>query len=203
MSHILTIGGQYFEFLKPELHTFKLDETAHALSHICRYTGHCKKFYPVSQHAVIVSYMVPSEDSLEGLHHDDCESVLGDVSSPLKSHLPDYKAIEKSVEAEHASQLGLRYPYPPSVKLADMRVLMNEKMWVMPKPRADAPEVKWPDYAPYPGLKIKPMSPWMAKWAYLDRHAEITGEGTWFQLFRLRLGITPLTLLKLALPRNR
>lgn len=196
MSHILTNEGQYFEFEKPHEHKYKLKEIAHALSHICRYTGHCKWFYPVSQHAVVVSYMVPPWDALEALHHDDSEAYLGDVSSPLKQHLPAYKEMEHAVEAAIAEQLGLRFPYPSSVKVSDMRVLMTEKIYVMCKPAVDAPDVKWPPFEPYPNLKIRRMPIWMARLAYLDRHAEITKEGTWFQKFRIRVGLTPLILLR-------
>lgn len=196
MSHILTSEGLYFEFEEPERHNYSLKERAHALSHICRYTGHCKWFYPVSQHAVYVSYMVPEEDAPEGLGHDDSEAYLGDVSSPLKRLLPDYKCRETLVETAIAKKTGLRFPYPPSVKEADMRVLMTEKLYVMPKPAPGQPAVEWPGYEPYPNLKIRRIPIWMARLAYLDRHAEITEEGTWFQKLRIKLGLTPLVLLR-------
>jgi hypothetical protein len=140
--------------------------------------------------------MVPDEDALEGLHHDDGEAYLGDVSSPLKKLLPDYKCREYTVEVSIARATGLRFPFPPSVKEADMRVLMTEKPVVMPKPRPGQEDVPWPDYKPYPNLKIRRIPIWMARLAYLDRHTEITKEGTWFQKFRLKVGLTPLVLLR-------
>lgn len=194
MSRILTNAGVYFHLRSPEKHKYCVKEIAHALSHICRSTGHTKWLYTVAQHAVYVSYLVPPGDALEGLHHDDSEAYLGDVSSPLKALLPAYKSLELEVEQEIAGQLGLRFPFPGTVKLADMQLFLNEKRDVMATALEEEDEDQL--FKPFKGLKIRKLPIWAVKLAFLDRHAELTKEGTWFQLLRLKMSLTPLVLLK-------
>lgn len=174
-GHILTHSGRYFSFADPGAHDYQISDIIWGLSHLCRFTGHFKKFYSVAQHSVIVSYMVPPQDAYEGLMHDASEAYLGDVSSPLKAMLPDYKVIEHRTEEAIAKAFGLRYPFPDSVKLADMRVLSTEKrdgMQVQPED-----EHYWPRYEPYPPsvLKIKPVSPAAARKMFQQRFNELRG----------------------------
>lgn len=168
---ILTASGRYFNFLSLESNTFDIEEIAHALSNICRFTGHTREFYSVAQHSVMVSYLVPSEDALAGLLHDAAEAFLGDVSRPLKQLLPDYKALEKMVEAETFKRLGLPLTLPHSVKHADLVMLATEQRDLMP-PHND----EWIDLTGISPL-AETLMPWdsiHSKAMFLGRYSELT-----------------------------
>lgn len=128
---ILLAGGTYFDLLDPENSEFTIADVARGLSNTCRFAGQSAGFYSVAEHAVHVSRIVPPEDAYAGLMHDAAEAFIGDVSKPLKDLLPEYRAIERRIEAAVFARFGVPTPMPASVKGADVRMLAAEQHQVM------------------------------------------------------------------------
>lgn len=168
---ILLASGNYFDFQNPEGSTIDLHDIVNGLAHICRFTGQCHSFYSVAEHSVHCSYLVPPEDAFAALMHDAAEAVMGDVSRPLKSLLPDYKRIEARVEAAIMARFGLPATLPPSVKRADIQMLAVEQRQCMLN------SDRWPGIeidGPIPEIKF--WSPVEAYRQFCHRWAEVRGQ---------------------------
>lgn len=170
-SSISTLSGRFFDLLKPEDYDYCIEEIGEALSNICRYTGHVKKFYSVAEHSVLVSHIVPERLALAGLLHDSSEAFVGDVSSPLKKLLPEYRVIEENIQQAIAKHYGFEYPFPEEVHEADKRMYWRERIDVAPGPR----DRLWhQDLAATRKVQASGMTPTMAKRYFLSRYKEIT-----------------------------
>ena len=84
MSWIQTFVGNAFDPFAPTPAGIHYKDIAHALSNICRFTGHTQQFYSVAQHSVLVATLVPQPLQLAALLHDASEAYLCDIARPLK-----------------------------------------------------------------------------------------------------------------------
>lgn len=132
-----TVSGKMFYPTNPTHESIDIEDIAYALSHICRYGGHCLQFYSVAQHCVHVADVANVDGyGLAGLLHDAAEAYIGDMVRPLKYQIPQYRDIEFVIETVLAEKFGVEYPWPDAVKRADNKVLADEMAVLMSSPPA-------------------------------------------------------------------
>jgi 5'-deoxynucleotidase YfbR-like HD superfamily hydrolase len=168
--HILTASGIYFSLDRPDPATIYIADIAHALSQLCRFTGHCRELYSVAQHSYVVSQLVPPEERLAGLLHDAAEAYLGDVSSPLKQLLPQYQALEGLVHQAICVRFGISPKQSDDIKRADLIMLATEKRDLMGNRGGIWPILDGIEPMP---RRITPWPAFVAKKAFLDRFHEL------------------------------
>lgn len=169
---ILLFGGTYFDFTAPETSAFTIEDIAHGLAMTCRFAGQCSRHYSVAQHSVHLSRLVPHGHAYQGLMHDAAEAFVGDMAKPLKIMLTEYQAVEKRVEATIFARFKVATPLPPTIKDADLRMLVTEQRQLM------ANRDQWSYTAgrrPF-DLVIPAWSPDQAKAEFLERYSELTGK---------------------------
>lgn len=128
---IMLASGSWFDLLDPWNSDFAITDIAQGLANICRYAGQCSKFYSVAEHSLHVSSVAPAFKR-EALLHDAAEAFLGDVTRPLKQLLPQYKKIEKDVEAAIFARFSLDPAALKRLKTIDLSVLAAEQEQMMP-----------------------------------------------------------------------
>jgi 5'-deoxynucleotidase YfbR-like HD superfamily hydrolase len=166
---IESFTGKKVYFLNPKPDMFDIEDIAHALSMIVRYTGHVKKFYSVAEHSVAVSRLT---GNLEGLMHDGSEAYLIDVASPIKQHLRGYKEMESGIMVVLAEKFGFNWPLSRDTKDADATQLKTEARHLLPSGGKD-----WLGHFPTKrsrGIVPECWSPKQAKREFLNRFAELS-----------------------------
>jgi hypothetical protein len=167
----LTYTGKQFYPVEPSILEICIEDIAHALSMICRFGGHCRTFYSVAQHSVLISDSLPPELKLVGLLHDATEAYCGDMVRPLKHELPQYKKVEQLLWDKIARKFDLPGAIPPEVKFSDNCALMTERRDLLVHT-----DHKWSQeecYPPYP-KRIKPLSPDLSEQLFLNTFKILT-----------------------------
>jgi hypothetical protein len=115
-------GLELFPLVLTEANVRILD-IAHSLARQCRYGGHvsCENF-SIAEHSVLVSSLVPPEDSLWGLLHAGDKAYLPDLPPQIKCALPDYQLASHRLRAVVLRRFGLPPEEPASVREAEQRV---------------------------------------------------------------------------------
>ena len=148
---IQTWSGGKFDLIDPTPKMIDIMDIAKSLSKQCRFNGHTTSFYSVAQHSVeLLKYHLSENEeeyeiirkgdadvygflqkAMTVLLHDASEAYIGDMTSPLKTLMPEFKEPENKIDAVIATKFNTIYPHPPWLKTLDTRILLDERVSVM------------------------------------------------------------------------
>lgn len=172
MSWILTYRGHAVDPLHPDPSTIDIGDIAHALSMNCRFNGHCRKFYSVAEHCVLMSQMVDPRFAMFALMHDAAEAYLTDVPRPIKPHLGDYRGIEDRLLDTicHRFAITLSADHMEAIKEGDLRMLAAERSQIMPPHPGEWECLRGIEEYP---IVIEGWSPGEAKQRFANRYLDL------------------------------
>lgn len=171
-----------------------IDEIAHALALINRFTGHTKRPYSVAEHSLLVWSIAAREGAstaaqLAALLHDAHEAFTGDVASPVKWAIGEpWEVLEHSQATGVHAALGVRCAmaaHHADVKRWDLIALATERRDLTRySPEKNRP---WP-ILDTPGKEVQPIccyldtprranTHWM-EWQqmFIEKHEELQSQ---------------------------
>lgn len=148
-DYVRVKSGNHFYVLDPRPEDITVNDIAHSLANLCRFTGHGDRFYCVGEHSILCARAArklgySTLQQLYCLLHDASEAVMNDLARPVKQNIPQYKEIEDNVMAVMWKVVGLPKPTEEDykiVKLMDNTLLVNEMEQLMS--RDDIPDVDY------------------------------------------------------------
>jgi len=122
-------------WIGPDQAAPSVQDAAVALGKLCRYGGHCKEFYSVLIHSLIVDDLTNDEGKLYSLIHDTTESVINDIPKPFK--IPTMEELEARMYSRILRDWEISFPEKHvlvQVHQADYEALLGE-IWTIGPPR--------------------------------------------------------------------
>lgn len=154
---INTFTGKAFAPLNPRVEDIDIEDIAHALSNMCRFTGHTRDFFSVAEHSCYVHDVIEKrfiaggevseeeyrsqENTLRwALLHDAAEGFLIDVARPVKRQ--PQMAFYREAEDKLLTCIARRFKMsgdapPPVVQEVDTKICVNEARRLLPRMRED------------------------------------------------------------------
>ena len=177
--YLQTVSGRFVNPFEPDPEQLDIGDIARALANVCRFGGHCRPFYSVAQHSIIVSELVEQrggdvEDVFAALMHDATEAYLGDMPHPIKHRSPlgtAFKAAEDHLESVIRARFGIK-PDVPEIKRVDRALLATERRAL------SGVAWEWPELEGVEALDVElvPREPDEAERAFLARFAELQAQ---------------------------
>jgi hypothetical protein len=175
--YVRMYSGRQFFLTSPRVEDVHVDDIARHLAGISRYTGGTR--YSVAQHCVAAARMAeifyPEYDLLPAqmLIHDASEAYYGDVASPLKAVLPEYRALEDVAQKVIETRFDCWFTNSKAVKEVDFRMWLTERDYLLPN---------HPDGADYDG-PLKPFKLDAVQEHYFDEWPADMAEAAWLNQY--------------------
>lgn len=140
---ILTANGNELDLVYPKPSAMPIQDIAHALSQINRFTGHARRPYSVAEHSLLVCEIVErlqptisAHGLFAALMHDAHEAFIGDVATPTKQMIgAGWHMLEDRIQQTLRSAYALHGPsslHSHIIKQADLIALATERKQLMP-----------------------------------------------------------------------
>lgn len=123
---IETNSGKYFRYQENNPENIMIEDVAHSLSQLCRFSGQCNQFYSVAQHSCIVHDYAPSHLKIEGLLHDASEAFISDIPRPVKTIIPEIKELEQIIQMQVAQRFKFSWPFTSQIEILDSQLMLAE-----------------------------------------------------------------------------
>ena len=123
---IRTVTGKQIDLLAITEDDIDIEDIAYGLAHTARFAGQTRVFYSVAEHSISVMANLPLELKIAGLLHDASEAYIGDMPSPIKLAMPDYRYIEDKIMEAIAKKFNFKWPLDSRVKKIDKKILLKE-----------------------------------------------------------------------------
>lgn len=171
MNLIKVSSGHYVDIINPDPNTLDIYTISSALSKICRFGGHCPKYYSVAEHCIHSTQIGISEgydnNALKTIFmHDASEAYIGDIVRPLKANLSQYRKIEERINRAIEYAFNIKFDkFKNEIKNIDNILLKAEKRTMWPEDKND-----WglENYKDYLFIKFKFWTPKQSEKKFLE-----------------------------------
>lgn len=188
MRPITTIStGHDIDLAWPDLTHMGIEQAAHALSQINRFTGHTTRALSVAEHSLMVCDILQRHFQqtnpavlLAGLLHDVHEALTGDVITPMKALLGgDWMVAENRIQRQVLKHFGVWTAYSTNFLLigqADKHALSAEREQLLPLGQTWPVQISYPAlfWCVYPTSPSKTADDWRA--AFIARFHELRSQ---------------------------
>lgn len=143
-----TSRGRMWSIFDPHPADVSLEDISAGLARSCRYSGQLRRdveFYSVAEHSVVMTNWAIDnglvygwEEALAILSHDASEGFYGDMITPLKKQMPEFRQCENFAQSVILEALGLNRDdldiSPAEIKNIDMRIRLDERIALINEP---------------------------------------------------------------------
>ena len=121
-----TFSGGRFWPLDPRPEDISIYDVAHSLAMMCRFNGHCIKFYSIAEHSCHIYDKTSKKNKRWAILHDAPESFVGDMVNPLKKFMPEFRTAEDKIMDLFCEKWGMPKKMPEEVHRLDRAIVRDE-----------------------------------------------------------------------------